>query len=132
MELNMQTQIGKQLKPRRYTHKDGTISYRLNGKYHRIDGPAFMAADGTQEWHINGLYHREDGPAIIYADGSQFWYLNGKCHREDGPAVMRTGGILVWYLNGTEYTFRDHCKELKLTDEEIILLKLKYNTCKDI
>jgi hypothetical protein len=33
---------------------------------------------GTKEWRINGKYHREDGPAIEWIDGSKEWFLNGK------------------------------------------------------
>jgi len=72
-----------QTKPRKYTYKDGTIRYKLNGLRHRLDGPAVIRADGTQEW----------------------------------------------WLNGKRYDFDDYCKKLNLTDEDIVFLKLKFNTC---
>ena len=75
-------------KPRKYTGKYGRITYRLNGKC-----------------------HREDGPAIIEADGSQIWYLNGKCHRLDGPAVIQADGTQEWWLNNTKYSFDNFCKQ---------------------
>ena len=34
--------------------------------------------DGSKYWRLNGLYHREDGPAIEYPNGSKYWCLNGK------------------------------------------------------
>jgi len=86
--------------------KDGIIRYSLNGRLHRLDGPAFIYPDGTQSWWLNGKYHRTDGPAIIYVDGTEEWYLNDR-----------------------KYSFTDYCKQLKLPDEDIIILKLKYNTC---
>ena len=61
---------------------------------------------GTIMYSLNGLLHREDGPAITYADGYQ-----------------------QWYLNDLEYSFDDYCKKLKLSKEDIVFLKLKYNTC---
>jgi len=115
--------------PTMTTDKAGTISYSLNGKWHREDGPAVIYADGTQAWYLNDLFHREDGPAYIGVDGTQWWYLNGLYHRTDGPAIIRTNGTHAWCLNGRKYSFTDYCKQLKLPDEDIIILKLKYNTC---
>ena len=45
-----------------------------------------------KEWRINGKFHREDGPAIEWSNGDKEWYLNGRRHREDGPAHR----ILKW------------------------------------
>ena len=118
-----------QTKPRKYTYKDGTIRYKLNGLRHRLDGPAVIRADGTQIWYLNGQCHREDGPAFIEADGSQSWYRNNKRHREDGPAVIWPDGSQFWYLYDNEYAFNNYCKKLKLSKEDILFLKLKYNTC---
>jgi len=42
---------------------------------------------GDKYWYLNGKQHRVDGPAVEWADGSIFWYLNGLRHREDGPAL---------------------------------------------
>jgi hypothetical protein len=50
----------------------------LNGKYHRVDGPAIELANGTKEWFLNGQLHREDGPAIERAEGFKQWWLNGE------------------------------------------------------
>ena len=33
-------------------------------------------ANGSKEWYLDGKYHRVDGPAIEYANGSKHWYLN--------------------------------------------------------
>jgi len=30
------------------------VEYRLNGKFHRLDGPAIEYADGTKKWYICG------------------------------------------------------------------------------
>jgi len=57
---------------------------------------------GTKEWYLNGKQHRVDGPAVEYANGTKSWYLNGKRHRVVGPAVERADGTKAWYLNGEE------------------------------
>ena len=56
--------------------------------------------DGTKLWLLNGKRHRIDGPAVEWSDGSKYWYLNGKRHREDGPAIEYPDGAKEWYLNG--------------------------------
>lgn len=33
--------------------------------------------DGSTYWRLNGLYHRTDGPAIESVGGYKAWYLNG-------------------------------------------------------
>jgi len=38
--------------------------------------------DGSKVWRINGKWHREDGPANERADGSKEWWLNGKRYTE--------------------------------------------------
>ena len=55
--------------------------------------------DGSKEWCVNGKIHRVDGPAIECADGSKSWWMNGKCHRVDGPAWECVDGSKHWYLN---------------------------------
>ncbi len=79
---------------------DGEKVWWLNGKFHRIDGPAIEFSDGKKQWWLNGKRHRTDGPAYEDADGSKVWYRNGKLHREDGPAYERADGGKAWWLNG--------------------------------
>jgi predicted lipoprotein with Yx(FWY)xxD motif len=40
--------------PKLVQHTDGTKEWRLNGKYHRTDGPAIERKDGSKEWYLNG------------------------------------------------------------------------------
>ena len=54
--------------------------------------------DGSKHWYLNGKKHRVDGPAYIGANGSKQWCLNDKLHREDGPALELASGYKVWYL----------------------------------
>ena len=37
---------------------------------------------GTKWWSLNGKRHRVDGPAVEYTNGTKAWYLNGKCYSE--------------------------------------------------
>ena len=85
--------------------------------------------NGTIQYTLYDRLHREDGPAIIHPSGSQSWYLNGELHRLDGPAFIRANGTQSWWLNDKEYTFNNFCEQLKLSKEDIVFLKLKYNTC---
>ena len=82
----------------------GDKHWFLNGKRHRIDGPAIEGADGTKSWYFNGKLHRTDGPAVECSDGDKIWYLDGKLHRVDGPAVEYANGSKEWYLNDKKLT----------------------------
>ena len=35
-------------------------------------------SDGNRYWTLNGKFHRMDGPAIEWANGGKFWYIHGK------------------------------------------------------
>ena len=60
--------------------------------------------NGDKEWFLNGKLHRVDGPAVEYADGSKRWYIDGKRHRIDGPAIEYANGTKCWYLDGNKLT----------------------------
>ena len=96
------------------------------GQFHCEDGPALERADGLKEWYINGKRHREDGPAVEYADGETSWYINGEIHREDGPAVERANGKKFWYFDGKQYLFEDWLGQLQISNEEKVMLCLKW------
>jgi hypothetical protein len=82
----------------------GTKEWYLDGKLHRIDGPAYEDVDGSKFWYVDDKLHRVDGPAIECADGTKLWYLNDKRHRVDGPAAEWADGTKLWYLDGKELT----------------------------
>ena len=54
---------------------------------------------GTKEWYLNGKLHRVNGPAVEWSDGAKQWYVNGKLHRADGPAIENINGAKDWYLD---------------------------------
>ena len=56
-------------------------------------------AHGPKEWLLNGKRHRLDGPALVWPNGDNAWFFNGKMHRIDGPAVQLMG-VNEWYFNG--------------------------------
>ena len=58
-----------------------------------------VSDNGDKSWWLDGKRHRVDGPAIEYADGTKFWYQNNKCHRTDGPAVELADGTKNWWLD---------------------------------
>lgn len=85
--------------------------------------------DGSLRWlNDEGLPNRIFGPAIVYPDGSYAWYRHGKLHRTDGPAVQHSDGTREFHLN-TTWTGNDvdiWLKNINATDEEKVMLKLKY------
>jgi hypothetical protein len=57
---------------------NGNKHWYLNGKLHRVDGPASEEANGTKRWWLNDKLHRVDGPAVEHANRNNSWYLNSK------------------------------------------------------
>ena len=103
---------------------DGTKKWYLNGKLHRIHGPAIEWANGGKSWYKNGKWHRIDGPAIEFANGDTYWYLNGKCHRINGPAAVYANGTKFWWLNGKPINPQVLVKKGYITKEELFLMLL--------
>lgn len=127
------------------------VEWWFHSALHREDGPAIITTD-REVWMIYGQIHREDGPAIIHLgtkweewyqhnelqreDGPATtledevgWYHRGKYHRTDGPAYVDPQGFSPpgWWINGTHAeTMGDFKRLAKLTDDETIILTLKY------
>lgn len=99
---------------RKIIKNNNTISYHLNGKLHRTDGPAFEYVDvkySRISWHIHGVLHRINGPALIYGRNYEFekWYMNGKLHRENGPAWI-TPTSTRYFINGESMNKSDYMR----------------------
>ena len=84
------------------------LKYYNHDVLHRIGGPAITSnniEDFQHEWLVNGKHHRIDGPAI-YDNANEEWWVDGKRHRIGGPAVVRIGNfhgnhdLLQWWENG--------------------------------
>jgi hypothetical protein len=86
--------------------------------------------DGTKTWYDDDQQrHRVDGPAVTFINGSEHWFIHGRRHRSDGPAVIYPTGDYSrdWYINGTlYYTNKSYQEAADLTDEEMIVIILKY------
>jgi hypothetical protein len=57
-------------------YRDYTVWVNKQGQAHREDGPAFEYNNGDKSWWINGKLHRLDGPACIWTDRVG-WSVNG-------------------------------------------------------
>ena len=107
-------------------NEDGTF-WRINGKYHREDGPAIEWANGSKLWYQNGKLHRIGAPAVVNSIGSKHWWREGVRHREDGPACEFANGLVEWCLNGkylTETEFNERmnpAKEMTVAELEAAL-----------
>lgn len=90
---------------REIVKNNNTITYYLNGKPHRTDGPAVIGPQ-QERWYKYGELHRIGGPAVISQDGCyQQWIANGKVHRLDGAALILTldsssVSLLYHYIDG--------------------------------
>ena len=62
---------------------------------------------GNKIWKLNGKFHRTDGPAYEDPDGRKSWWINGERHRTDGPAYEGLNGDKSWWINGIKYSHKD-------------------------
>jgi hypothetical protein len=91
-------------------------AWYVEGKRHRLDGPAIEWANGSKYWYVEGKWHRLDGPAIEWANGDKFWYVEGKQHRLDGPAIEYANGSKFWYVEDKYLTFEQFWARVKDTE----------------
>lgn len=109
---------------------DGSDSYLLDGKLHRLDGPALSFKDGYQAWYKHGIRHRIGGPALIDPGMKmETWYEEGKEHRRDGPAIIYENGDVEWWLYGAQHSLEAWAEILNIYGtDEFTMLKLEYGT----
>jgi hypothetical protein len=85
----------------RYLRPSDRALHRVASEPGGSPGPAVINVDGTKEWWVEGKRHRVDGPAYIGCGGNHMeWYIDGKRHRKGKPAVMRDDGARQWWVNG--------------------------------
>lgn len=84
-------------------------------------------AGGDKHWQVDGKDHRVDGPAIEYRNGEKIWCMNNIVHRTDGPAFEYPDGRKSWYLHGSCYTFDEWLiANTEISDEGKVMMKLQY------
>ena len=69
-----------------------------------------------------------------YSKGKEEW-LNQKgwLHRTDGPArIWPEINDISWWYEGQRFNFLQWCRMANKTEEEIVMLKLKYELSNDI
>lgn len=66
-------------------------------------------------------YYNEYCEEIWTTDGT----FNGDNHRLDGPAIIDKNAV-YWYIAGEQYKFKQFCKVLNLSNEDITIILLKY------
>lgn len=55
-----------------------SLRHCRHGAYHRENSPSYIIINGTVMWCMNGKLHRLDGPAIEYSDGRNEWWVEDK------------------------------------------------------
>ena len=68
----------------KYYYKDGTTSAKRDYSrvLHEIEGPA-VVFDDDKWWYVDGKLHRIDGPAMEYGSGTKAWYIDDKYYSEE-------------------------------------------------
>jgi hypothetical protein len=76
----------------------GNKFWKLNGKYHRLDGPAIEYVGGHKEWRIDGKLHRLDGPARVWPDGVEDLYVDGVFYYTQNEHAL----AVFWFMNDSQ------------------------------
>ncbi len=108
-----------------------SITYTVNGRWHRDNGPAFHIWNDAgvlirEEWYQNVRSHRDNGPAYQQWNDAgvlikEIWWQNGRLHRDNGPAHQEwnDAGELIresWWQNGRKLTAQEIEKILQPVD----------------
>jgi hypothetical protein len=92
---------------------------QLRWQSHFTTQTVIMEPEGAhQEWWLNGRRHRIDGPAIIETDGYNHWYLHGKRYRIDMPATDKYLIQQMWFRDGA---LHGQCSETGTAEPAIVL-----------
>jgi hypothetical protein len=78
-------------------------------------------------WYLNGKLHRIDGPAAKDCSGQEEWWYKGIKHRCDGPAIRWSNGVEEWFIMGEQYLSQDEWFN-DLTREDQLAYLFKLNT----
>jgi|TARA_R110000765_G_scaffold381040_1_gene472266 hypothetical protein len=74
-----------------------------------------------------GAVEQSDGSYVDEFAATSWYNEEGSLHREDGPACIYDDGSVNWCLNGLTYpSFNAWCNKLNKTDEEKMMLRLRY------
>ena len=57
--------------------------FNLKDQIHRIGKPAIEYSNGTKIWKINGKYHRNDGPAYEGININEYYFHNRKYYEKE-------------------------------------------------
>lgn len=65
-------------KPKLTVYPDGTQEWNLgkDRKWHCVDGPAIICPGKFQAWYLNGKPHRIGGPARLSNNGLTEWWID--------------------------------------------------------
>ena len=61
--------------------------------------------DNSQVWKLDGKFHRLDGPAVIDSDGRHAWYVNGIHVSNEVRAWMKTNNITLPFTEEEQAQF---------------------------
>lgn|SRR5574343_465982 len=66
------------------------------------------------------------GVFYLYGSYTKVNVVEGIIHNENGPAINYGDGTHIWALNGKSYDFDEWVEKLDVSDNEKLLMVLKY------
>lgn len=75
-----------------------------------FSGYCYIESTQEHQWRLNGKLHRLDGPAVIYTkNNTQIWYKHGELHRIGGPSITYCGDdTRLYHIEGKRMKYSDY------------------------
>jgi len=86
--------------------------------FDRVDGPAVEWRSGNKHWCMDGKFHRLDGPAVVTNDRPLILHL----HDTLGLGLANWG--VHWYIEGEGYSEEEHTKLIQEVEVMPLVLRL--------
>jgi len=91
-----------------------------------FSGYCYIESTQEHQWRLNGKLHRLDGPAVIYDSGTEVWYKHGKLHRIGGPSIIYGGDdAKLYHIEGRPMKYScyiNHYMNIKYKLDSILKL----------
>ena len=96
-------------------------------------GKWFSEMNAREVYIIEFDAEEQSDGSYVDRSGDVYWYNEeGDIHREDGPAVVweppsaYAASYTAWWLDGKEFKFDEWIKLTPISDEQKMLLRLRY------
>ena len=89
--------------PSPFVCSNGHTYWHDNGIITRKDGPAVEHTDGFKMYLVDGKFHRVEGPALLNNSGAKLWYFQDEyidCTSQEQFETILKSRLIIEYFSG--------------------------------